>query len=833
MTTTENKIFFNEQDVIHEIKHYLPAQAPLKDFIHHNTLHVFQEMEFFEAIYSARRYFGYRTTLSPREYYTLFREGKIDEAILEQVIQKRLAKNQSDLWKTKLMHIPDVEIKPEVGNLRTLWKRKFHLDLDSMVQPTLFRIVCSYLDQGIAMWQFPVHHKGFLASLRELDALSYSGIFKGERARQFLRNEATTISDLLDVLVGNPALYRRYLFDQQFAHQGWSGIVSVVEDHPETLLDPKQITLKEFILFELLLEINVLDSQFNEIWKPLSYFWEHTDDTFLMSTPPDETAQLLSVWQEAYEWTYYQQVLSGLAQTVQVKKLETQSSFQALFCLDDRECSFRRHIERADPQAETFGTPGFFGVEFYYQPEHGKFKTKLCPAPVTPKYLIKEVNSSTRHDTDIHIAKHSHGLVGGWLITQTIGYWSALRLLINVFKPSMSPATASSLKHMDALAKLSIVNNHTDDKEDGLQIGFTVEEMADRVTSLLKSIGLTQNMAPLVYVIGHGSSSVNNPHYTAYDCGACSGRPGSVNARVFSFMANHSSVRSMLEHRGIHIPKLTTFIGGLHDTTRDEIVFYDDDQLSDAQKVLHTRNKVTFKQALEQNAMERSRRFDVINSRKSAKTIHNQIKTRSVSLFEPRPELNHATNTLCIIGPRDLTKYLFLDRRAFLNSYNCKSDPDGISLLQILKAAAPVCGGINLEYFFSRVDNQRMGAGTKLPHNVMGLIGVANGIDGDLRTGLPGQMIEVHDPIRLLMIVEHKPEVILQVLNKSSDTMQWFMNDWIHLVAIHPDEKAFYVFEKGEFRPMTLHEQAITQLSDPYAFISSVSDNAPVILMNQ
>ncbi|MFA6260077.1 MAG: DUF2309 domain-containing protein [Bacteroidia bacterium] len=833
MTTTQNNMLFIEQEVLHELKHYLPAQAPLKDFIHHNTLHAFQEMEFFEAIHSAKRFFGYRTTLSPNEYYSLYRENKIKESVLDQVILKRWGSEEAEIWKHKLTHIPDAEIKPEIGNLRALWKRKFHIDLDSMVQPTLFRIVCSYLDQGIAMWQFPVHHKGFLTSLRELDTISFSGIFKGERARQFLRNEKTELAELLDLLVGNPSLYRRYLFDQQFAHQGWSGIVSVVEDHPETLLDPKQITLREFVFFELLLEIDALDSQFNEIWKPLSFYWEHNDKPFLSYTPPDETAQLLSVWQEAYEWTYYQEVLFGLSTTAMDKNTAVPVSFQALFCLDDRECSLRRHIEHTDPNAETFGTPGFFGVEFYYQPEHGKFKTKLCPAPVTPKYLIKEANSSTRHATDIHIAKHSHGLVGGWLITQTIGYWSALRLLVNIFKPSMSPATASSLKHMDALAKLTIMNSHTEDRENGLQIGFTVEEMAERVTNLLKSIGLVQNMAPLVYVIGHGSSSVNNPHYAAYDCGACSGRPGSVNARVFSFMANHRAVRSMLEHRGIHIPQQTTFVGGLHDTTRDEIVFYDEDELSDLQKAMHEKNKAVFEKALDHNAKERSRRFEVINSKKSAGTIHKQIKTRSVSLFEPRPELNHATNTLCIVGPRELTKNLFLDRRAFLNSYNSRIDPDGTYLLQILKAAAPVCGGINLEYFFSRVDNQRMGAGTKLPHNVMGLIGVANGIDGDLRTGLPAQMIEVHDPIRLLMIVEHKPEVILKIMHKSPDTMQWFTRNWIHLIAIHPDDKTFNLYEEGVFRPFKELENEMINLDDPYDFIASISDNAPVIHINR
>ena len=62
-------------------------------------------------------------------------------------------------------------------------------------------------------------------------------------------------------------------------------------------------------------------------------------------------------------------------------------------------------------------------------------------------------------------------------------------------------------------------------------------------------------------------------------------------------------------------------------------------------------------------------------------------------------------------------------------------------LAGILAAVIPVCGGINLEYYFSRVDNTVYGCGTKLPHNVCGMLGVMNGIDDDLRTGLPSQMM--------------------------------------------------------------------------------------------
>ena len=92
-----------------------------------------------------------------------------------------------------------------------------------------------------------------------------------------------------------------------------------------------------------------------------------------------------------------------------------------------------------------------------------------------------------------------------------------------------------------------IENENTNEKIDGLQVGFTVEEMANRVEGLLKSIGLVTNFAPIVYVVGHGATSVNNTHFAGYDCGACCGRPSSVNAKVLSFAANHEGVRQLLK----------------------------------------------------------------------------------------------------------------------------------------------------------------------------------------------------------------------------------------------------------------------------------------------
>ncbi len=168
------------------------------------------------------------------------------------------------------------------------------------------------------------------------------------------------------------------------------------------------------------------------------------------------------------------------------------------------------------------------------------------------------------------------------------------------------------------------------------------------------------------------------------------------------------------------------------------------------------------------------------------------------------------------------------DRRAFLQSYDYHSDPNGDVLLQVLSPLPAVCGGINLEYYFSRMDIEKMGAGTKLPHNVMGLIGVANSSDGDLRPRLPLQMIENHDPVRLLMMVEHTPEIVLKTIKSSQAMYDWFDKKWLHLVAISPEDGNLYYFNNGAFEVYN----PITQISETED-IYKVIETAQAMKTNQ
>ena len=821
---------FRVENVIHHLKHYLPAQASLKDFIHHNTLHAFQDRKFYDAITEASKIFGYKTSLSLTEYRNLYNQNKIDDTIITKILIEQKGKDNTDIWRYKMLEEPyEDNFGGRRSHLRNNWKDLYAVDLDLAIQPFLFRFVCSYLDQGISIWRFPDWKKGFLTTIREMERNTYTSFFKTPRARKLLLDRKCEISDLLKILVGDETLYEHYLFDQQFAHPGWSGMVSVVEDMPQTLLDSRRITLQEFIIFELLLEIDTLDHKFGENWIPLGLRLHKKPEHLFAPVPKTEYHEVLHLWQDAFEWSFYDQVLGGISANARNTAPNRAAGFQALFCIDDRECSLRRYIEDIYPDAQTYGTPGFFGVAFYYKPMNGKFSMKVCPAPQNPKYLVKEELDNKKNTKDFHFADYTHSLFFGWLITHTIGFWSAIRLFINIFTPRLSPATTLSFRHMDKFSKLTIENDNPARQEDGMQIGFSIPEMADRVEGLLKSIGLVSDFAPLVYAVGHGASSVNNTHYAGYDCGACSGRPGSVNARVICYMANHPEVRNILKTRGINIPSTTLFVGALHDTTRDEIEFYDD-HFADVQKTqIHRRNKEVFNEALSRNAKERSRRFVTTNSKTDIKKLHEAVKMRSVSLFEPRPELNHATNALCIIGRRRLTDKLFLDRRAFMNSYDYTIDPDGKYLYNILSAAAPVCGGINLEYYFSRVDNLKLGAGTKLPHNVMGLIGVANGIDGDLRPGLPNQMVEVHDPLRLLIIVEHFPEVVLKTIQSAPELYEWFENEWVHLVVIQPENLNMLRFKDGGFTEYS-PEYKPEVVTDIEQLFETESDNLAIML---
>lgn len=786
---------------IEHIKHYLPSQSALKDFIHHNTLHGFQHLPFHEAMKEACNHFGYSTYLSIDEFRSLYEQGRISHQSILKIVESKANHDDFKISSPILLRallledFSQVEIKrPDSRSM--FWKNKFGLSINKAIHPKLFRILASYLDQGVAQWTFPVEEHSFLEALHKIESNGIVSIFKSKKTKEQFLSRKWEIIELLQDIIGESTDWTSYLTELLMSHPGWSGFVSVMESEFKNATHPKAISVKDLIVLELYFEHDLLNL---EREKSKSQRWTEVQ----YHVHPEKSADnvklaylVSSIWQDAYELTYHNQVLKAIQCNYSADNKKVESKFQALFCIDDREYTVRRHLHLIEPECQTFGTPGFFGLPFYFLQNEGHLHSKACPAPVQPEIIVLEKKEGKRQK-DAHVHHLSHDFTKGWIISNLVGIVFGFKLLLNLFKPKKSLLGTESNAYMSDDSEIVFENNG--EMHQGLRIGFTQQEMITYVAGVLKSIGLTSNFSPFVYIVGHGASSINNPYFAGYDCGACSGRPGSVNARVFAKMANKPETRLGLKSFGIEIPQETIFIGGLHDTTNDEIFFYDLKILNEVQLAKHSQNHNKFEQALQRNKLERALRFDELKQLNNEIEVIQKMNQRSISLFEIRPEWNHTDNALVIIGNSIMISNIYLDKRPFLNSYDFRIDPTGEILQGILRAAIPVCGGINLEYYFSRVDTQNLGAGSKLPHNVVGLFGLSNGVDGDLRPGLPSQMVEIHEPVRILFIIEQDPTVVLKVINDNPPLHDWVFNEWVKISVIDPATKQIYFLKNKEW----------------------------------
>jgi uncharacterized protein YbcC (UPF0753/DUF2309 family) len=352
---------------------------------------------------------------------------------------------------------------------------------------------------------------------------------------------------------------------------------------------------------------------------------------------------------------------------------------------------------------------------------------------------------------------------------------------------------------------------------DGRGTGFSIDEMVSIAARMIVDLGIVGRFRRLVIFIGHGSSSLNNPHGSAYNCGACGGGNGGPNARALAGMLNDSRVREGLIRKGIDVPRQTVFMGACHNTCDDSVEYFDLDRLPSTHHKEFEEAKHAIANACKRNAQERCRRFESAELFISPENALRHVQSRAEDLSQVRPELGHATNAVCVVGRRIRTKGLFLDRRAFLTSYDPLSDTDDFEILErILQGVVPVCAGINLEYYFCYVDPSKYGCGSKLPHNISGLIGVMDGAASDLRPGLPWQMVEIHEPVRILFVIEAQPQAILRVLDRNPAMHRLVSNGWVQMASLDPHSSKMFLFRKGRF------EEYWPEVSDLPTISSSV-----------
>lgn len=560
------------------------------------------------------------------------------------------------------------------------------------------------------------------------------------------------------------------------------------------------------------------------------------------------------VWLDAYEYHYRKDLLQALRLNHQQGRWITRTTrpeAQVIFCMDEREEGIRRHLEELRPNLETFGAAGYFGIAMAYKELNDSVATAYCPVSVTPKATISEVPKAESIDHLKHnnqqaaltrkletLQHHSlrRNLILSSLLMGIMAPFVIVEFFAKVFFPKTQQQSRAKLHNRwfpPPATELNFTANdiHSPSAPPGL--GFSNREQAELVESFLRNIGLSNALSRLIVLMGHASLSRNNAHFAAYACDACSGHPSGVNARAFAAMANRPEIRELLARNAFVIPQDAWFIGAEHNTGAETITWFDLETLPEQFRAELATLQADFEAACRLSAHERCRRMASAPRQPNPEQAIKHVRERVGDFSEVRPESGHATHAAALIGRRSMSRGLFLDRRAFLVSYDPCQDKHGIILENILLEVVPIIANINLEYYFSTINNQCFGSGSKVLHNVISGIGVMEGSGSDLRTGLPVQLTEIHEAMRLQIVIETPIAVLEQIYVRQPRLQAFIANRWALLSCKDPDTGEIFTDAPGrDFQRLPEETVKLPAFSNSAAYYQGQRAALPIALIS-
>ena len=507
------------------------------------------------------------------------------------------------------------------------------------------------------------------------------------------------------------------------------------------------------------------------------------------------------LYQTALELAYQQTLCQGLMHAPAEGPLKPAvlPAVQAIFCIDVRSEVFRRALEASSSAIQTRGFAGFFGLFISYSPTGTSMTRPQLPGLLASSRCVTDECDSPSLGQVI-ARRRKRGLEwrktwqefrstasSGFTFVESCGLLYAGKLLKNTLGSDSTPLTVEQTGLSNA--QVQAMRPRLQDLAGG-NAQAELESRCTMAAGILGAIGLRRDFARIVLLAGHGSQTANNPHAAGLDCGACGGQTGEVNARALAALLNDAQVRSGLVAKGITVPAATWFLGGLHNTTTDEMTLYDSDLLPASHAADLQQLKAGLAQAGQRARAERAPSLGLAHLAEDAAQLESSIKTRANDWAQVRPEWGLANNAAFIVAPRARSQHLDLAGRAFLHDYDYAQDTTLGVLELIMTAPMVVTNWINMQYYASVVDNPRYGSGNKVLHNVVGgRLGVFEGNGGDLRIGLPMQSLHdgrnwQHTPLRLSVFIEAPQAAIDNIMARHLVVRQLVGNQWLHLFQI-------------------------------------------------
>jgi uncharacterized protein YbcC (UPF0753/DUF2309 family) len=747
--------------------------------------------------------------LMPRAWY---RQAYLEGRLLHEHLEAALARSGSTLSLADLRALlqhdePAVSPRARMVDVVDADRDLVHeVSWRDFVTHSISQVCAATFDEGQATFG-PNREGGLYASWRRQAVIDRSpallmGLDSYRRCAEDLPLTAREMTTLALEALGVPqADQERYLWSLLLDQNGWASWCAYRRwtaqqqgRDDEAISDLLAIRLAwEWLLFR------TGGSAVGRRWQQAKASWAQLDAAASAGRPNDW------VLQAAMEIAWRAPVLRGLVSGLATPRPE-KVSVQAVFCIDVRSEVFRRALEATAPSAQTLGFAGFFGIPMDYQPLGAPAARPQLPGLLAPRLRASDtgLDAGAAAQRAQHLQRAATwksfktDALSTFTFVEALGLTYAGKLVVDSLGLGTSQGVESTgfSRANEARRKPRLVGAVD-------EAPLSLDARCELAAGLLRAMSLTHDFARLVLLAGHGSATRNNPHAAGLDCGACCGQTGEVNARAAAALLNEPAVREGLSQRGVQVPASTWFVAGLHNTTTDDLVLFDLDELPASHRDDVDTLSAWLREAGTRARAERAAALGLEHLTPSH--VDHAIRARTTDWAQVRAEWGLANNAALIVAPREHCRQLNLQGRSFLHEYRHAEDQGYAVLELIMTAPMVVAHWINLQYYASTVDNTRYGSGNKVLHNVVGgHLGVFEGNGGDLRIGLPLQSVHdgsrwVHTPLRLSVFIEAPRPAIEAVLRKYASVSALVTNGWLELFALDAEAGAIYAHHDGRW----------------------------------